>query len=146
MAALRPSDLVYNDVGCEVILSLSESKPRVRWPVIASGFLIAALGVVVMYTTRGAFLSPAAVVVVSAIGLAALLLQLRFRRDLPPTGQAPRWLNILGIVFALAALFGDLLHFSSQLIELTALAAVGCFAVSSVIVLDFLRKHRAVPK
>lgn len=123
----------------------SESRSP-RWPIIASGLLIAALGVVVLYTSRGAFFSPVAVVVVSAIGVAALLLQLRFRHDLPPTGHAPRWLNVLGILFALGALFGDLLHFNSQLIELAALAAVGCFAISSVIVLDFLRKHRAVPK
>lgn len=125
---------------------MPEFKRSPRWPIIASGLLIAALGLVVMYTTRGAFFSPAAVVVVAAIGVAALLLQVRFRRDLPPTGHAPRWLNSLGILFALSALFGDVLHFSAHLIELTALAAVGCFAVSSVIVLDFLRKHRAVPK
>jgi uncharacterized membrane protein len=123
-----------------------ESKRSPRWPLIASGLLIGALALVVIYTSRGAFFSPAAVVVVSAIGVAALLLQVRFRRDLPPTGNAPRGLNALGILFALSALFGDLLHFSSHLIELTALAAVGCFAVSSVIVLDFLRKHRAVQK
>lgn len=125
---------------------MPEFKPSLRWPVVASGLLIAALGLVVMYTSRGAFFSPVAVVVVAAIGVAALLLQVRFRHDLPPTGHAPRWLNTLGIIFALGALFGDLLHFSSQMIELIALAAVGCFAVSSVIVLDFLRKHRAAPK
>ena len=127
-------------------LSVPEPTRSPRWPVIASGFLIVALGLVVMYTSRGAFFSPAAIVVVSAIGVAALLLQVRFRRDLPPTGHAPRWLNALGILFALSALFGDVLHLSSQLIELTALVAVGCFAISSVIVLDFLRKHRALPK
>lgn len=125
---------------------MPESQRSPRWPVLASGVLIAALGLVVMYTSRGAFFSPVAVVVVAAIGVAALLLQVRFRRDLPPTGHAPRWLNALGILFALGALFGDLLHFSAQMIELTALVAVGCFAISSVIVLDFLRKHRAVPK
>ena len=128
------------------MLTVPEPKRPPRWPVVASGLLIAALGLVVMYTSRGAFFSPVALVVVAAIGVAALLLQVRFRRDLPPTGHAPRWLNALGILFALGAMFGDLLHFNAQLIELTALAAVGCFAISSVIVLDFLRKHRAVPK
>ena len=126
--------------------SAPQSKRSLRWPIIASGLLIVALGLVVMYTTRGAFFSPLAVVVVSAIGVTALLLQVRFRRDLPPTGYAPRSLNAVGIIFALGAVFGDLLHFSPQLIELTALAAVGCFAISSALVLDFLRKHRAIPK
>ena len=125
---------------------MPESKRPLRWPVIASGLLIAALGLVVMYTSRGAFFSPAAVVVVSATGVAALLLQVRFRRDLPPTGYMPRALNGVGILFALGALFGDLLRFSPQTIELTALAAVGCFAISSAIVLDFLRKHRVASK
>jgi hypothetical protein len=70
----------------------------------------------------------------------------RFRRNLPSTGYAPKSLNAIGIIFALGALFGDVLHFSPQAIELTALAAVGCFAISSAIVLGFLRKHRAIPK
>jgi hypothetical protein len=117
-----------------------------RWTVIASGLLIAALGLIVMYTSRGAFFSPTAVVVVSAIGMAALLLQLRFRSDLSPAIRAPRWLNILGILFALGTVFGDLLRFSPQVIELLALAAVLCFGSSSAIVLDSIRKQRALPK
>ena len=125
---------------------MPDSKRSPRWPLIASALLLVALGVVVLYTSRVAFFSPSAVVVIAAIGVAALLLQLRFRHDLPPTGHTPVWLNALGILFALAALFGDVLHFSSQLLELTALAAVGCFAISSAIVLDFIRKNRALSK
>jgi len=127
-------------------LTTPRSNRSPRWTVIASGLLIAALRLVVMYTNRSAFFSPAAVVVVSAIGMAALLLQLRFRRDLSPAIHAPRWLNILGILFAFGALFGDLVHFSSQVIELLALAAVVCFGSSSAIVLDSIRKQRALPK
>src|SRR5580698_1344203 len=66
--------------------------------IIAAGLLLAALAVVVLYTSRRAFLSPVAMVVVAAIGVAALLLQRRLRPDLrsdlqsatqPSTAQAP---------------------------------------------------------
>ena len=123
----------------------SDTKPS-RWPLISSGLLIAALGLVVMYTSRGAFFSPVAVLVISAIGLAAILLQLRFRRDLLRQVHAPRWLNILGLLFSFGALFGDYFHLKPQHIEVLALAAVGCFAVSGVIVLESIRKHRAILK
>ena len=59
--------------------------PQPRGPtIIAAGLLLAALAVVVLYTSRRAFLSPIAMVVVAAIGLAALLLQRRLRPDLRP--------------------------------------------------------------
>jgi hypothetical protein len=64
-----------------------------RWTVIASGLLLLALALVVIYTGPAAFLSPVALVTVAAIGLAALLLQVRFRRELPsihsPSGSMP---------------------------------------------------------
>ena len=50
--------------------------------VIAAGLLLAALALVILYTSRGALLSPVALVVVAAIGGVALLLQLRLRPDL----------------------------------------------------------------
>src|ERR1700690_2835647 len=78
--------------------SVTSSSAARRWTVIASGLLVLALALVVIYTRPGAFLSPIALVVVSAIGLAALLLQLRFRRDLPQV-RSPLWLNILGVLF-----------------------------------------------
>jgi hypothetical protein len=49
-------------------------------------------------------------------------------------------------VLALVALFADVLHLSSGLFQVTALAAVGCFSISSVIILEALRKQRVVPK
>ena len=45
-----------------------------RWTVIASGLLCGALAMVVLFTNRGAFFSPLAVVVMGAVGLAAVLL------------------------------------------------------------------------
>lgn len=123
----------------------SEAKPR-RWTVITSGLLCGVLALVVLYTNRSAFFSPLAVVVVGAIGLAAVLLQLRFRnRQQISVVRPPVWLNVLGIVLALAALFGDLLGLSAQLTETIALGAVGSFAVSSAIILHAFRK-RAVSK
>ncbi len=110
-----------------------------RWTVIASGLLILALALVVIYTGPKAFLSPIALVVVSAIGLAALLLQLRFRRDLPAF-QSPLWLNILGVLFAAATLAGDRLHVTQSLLDALAFGAVGCFGVSGVLILHRLRR------
>jgi uncharacterized membrane protein len=102
--------------------------------------------VVVLYTSPRAFFSPLALVVVAAIGLAAVLLQLRVRRDADRRVRGPVWLNLIGIVLALVALFADVLHLSSSLFQVTALAAVGCFSISSVIILEALRKQRVVPK
>ena len=121
-------------------------KPR-RWTVIASGLLCLILALIVLFTRRGAFFSPLTVVVVSAVGLAAALLQLRFHNR----GQAiavrpPVWLNVLGIILAIAALFADTFRFTSQTTELLALGAVGSFAISSAVILHAFRKQRVAPK
>jgi hypothetical protein len=127
--------------------------PQPRGPtIIAAGLLLAALAVVVLYTTRRAFLSPVAMVVVAAIGVAALLLQRRLRPDLRPAAQpstaqtsstsAPLRLNALGVAFAIAAVFADVLHLNPALMLITALAAVIAFAISAVIVLKALRTPR----
>ena len=112
--------------------------PR-RWSIFAAGLLLLALAVVVIYTSRRAFMSPIALVVVAAIGLAALLLQLRLRRDLQARVHAPFWLNVLGLVCAVAAVFADVLHLTSNLMSIAALGAVICFAISGVTVLHALR-------
>lgn len=117
----------------------SSPRPR-RWTILAAGLLLAALALVVIYTNRGAFFSPIALVVVAAIGLAALLLQLRLRQGLSPRVRAPLWLNVLGIVFAICAVFADVLHVGPALLLIGALVAVVCFAISGIIVLAALRK------
>src|SRR5271154_3332320 len=89
--------------------SRSSSGAARRWTVIASGLLLLALALVVIYTDPSAFFSPVALVVVSAIGLAALLLQVRFRQEFPNV-HSPLWLNVLGILCALASLFADSLR------------------------------------
>jgi len=116
-------------------------RPR-RWTIFAAGFLLLALALVVIYTSRSALLSPLAVVVVAAIGLAALLLQLRLRRDVGVAVRAPLGLNVLGLIFAVAAIFADVLHFSAGLLQVAALGAVVCFAISGIVVLHALRKSR----
>jgi hypothetical protein len=114
-----------------------------RWTVIASGLLCGALAVVVIYTKRGAFFSPLAVVVVAAIGLAAVLLQLRFyNREQRIPVRSPLWLNLLGILFALAALFADALRLSPEMAQIMALGAVTSFGVSGAVVLHAFRKQR----
>jgi drug/metabolite transporter (DMT)-like permease len=118
------------------------SKPR-DWGIVAAGFLLIALTLIVMFTSRAAFSSPLALVVVAAIGLAALLLQLRLRKDVNTRIHAPLWLNVLGLLFAAGAVFADHLHFSASLMIIAALGAVVCFAISGVIVLHNLRKPRA---
>jgi hypothetical protein len=115
---------------------------------IAAGLLLAALALVVLYTSRRAFLSPVALVVVAAIGVAALLLQLRLRPNLPSSDgtssvRGPLWLNVLGVVFAVGAVFADVLHLSPVLMLIAALGGVVSFAVSGVIVLAALRKRGA---
>jgi uncharacterized membrane protein len=116
-------------------------KPR-RWTIFAAGFLLLALILVVTFTGRAAFLSPIALVVVAAIGLAALLLQLRLRKGTAGAVRAPLSLNVLGLLFALAAVFADMLHLSANLTQVTALGAVLCFAVSGGVVLHALRKNK----
>jgi hypothetical protein len=133
---------------CGEAMLVPDSRPYSRrWTVIASALLCCGLGVVVLYTKRSAFFSPLAVVVVAAIGLAAVLLQMRFyNRGLSNPVHAPMWLNILGVGFALSALFGDFLRLSSQIAEVMALGAVGSFAISSAMILHAFRKHRIMSK
>jgi len=122
------------------------AQPR-RWTVIASGLLCGALALVVIFTTRGAFFSPLAVVVVAAIGFAAVLLQLRFRnRDQANAVHPPVWLNTLGILCALGALFADFFRLSPDVSQVLALAAIGIFAISSAVILHAFRKQRAASK
>lgn len=118
-----------------------------RWTVIASGGLCLMLAVVVLFTSRGAFFSPVAVVVVAAIGLIAVLLQLSvYNRAHGTLVQAPLWVNILGVGFALIALFADAFHLGASAAQIMALLAVGSFAVSSAVILHAFRKRRVLPK
>jgi drug/metabolite transporter (DMT)-like permease len=121
--------------------SQSQSNVARRWTVIASGLLVLALALVVIYTGPNAFFSPVALVVVSAIGLAALLLQVRFRRDLPNI-HSPLWLNVLGILCALLTLFSDYLRMSRRMLDLVAFGAVVCFGISGSLILQALRRVR----
>jgi uncharacterized membrane protein len=126
----------------DAISPTSSSKSR-RWTVIASGLLCGLLALVVIYPKSNAFRSPVAVVVVAAIGLVAVMLQLRFyNRDRSQPVRAPLWLNILGIAFALGALFSDILHLSSDMAQLMALGAIGSFSISSAVILHAFRKRR----
>jgi uncharacterized membrane protein len=116
--------------------------------VTAAGLLLAALALIVLFTGRPAFLSPVALVVVAAIGIAALLLQVRLQPEAREQSKklsfrVSVWLAALGVVFALAAVFGDIFHFKPAFVLTDALAGVGCFAVSGIIVLSALRRHRA---
>ena len=125
----------------------SESSSNVarRWTVIASGLLLLALALVVIYTGPNAFYSPVALVVVAAIGLAAVLLQVWFRRDMPNI-SSPLWLNVLGIFFAMVSLFADYLRLTRRALDLTAFAAVVCFGISGSLILHALRLRARAPK
>ena len=125
--------------------SQSHSNVARRWTVIASGLLLLALALVVIYTGPKAFLSPVALVVVAAIGLAALLLQVWFRRDLPNI-RPPLWLNVLGIVSAMLSLFADYLRMTRRMLDLMAFAAVVCFGVSGSLILRALRRRGRTPQ
>ena len=125
--------------------SNSNSNVARRWTVIASGLLLLALALVVIYTGRNAFLSPVALVVVAAIGLAALLLQVRFRRDLPDV-HSPLWLNVLGILCAMVSLFADYLRMTRRMLDLVAFSAVVCFGISGSLILHALRRRIRTPQ
>lgn len=129
------------------------SKPNPEPPprsatIIAAGLLLAALALVVLYTSHRAFLSPMALVVVAAIGVAALLLQIRLRPEIPSSrgrsssARGSLWTNLIGVVFAIAAVFADVLHLDPKFMLIAALAAVVSFALSGIVVLNALRKHR----
>jgi hypothetical protein len=120
--------------------SNSQTKVARRWTVIASGLLLLALALVVIYTGPNAFLSPVALVVVAAIGLAALLLQVWFRGDLPNI-HPPLWLNVLGILCAMLSLFADYLRMTRRMLDLVAFAAVVCFGISGSLILHALRRR-----
>jgi hypothetical protein len=120
----------------------SDNQAR-RWTVIASGLLLSALALVVLYTGRAAFRSPLAVVVVAAIGLAAALFQVHLQRTAERPVRAPIWLSFAGVVCALLAVFADRLGLSLASTQVVALAAVGCFAVSGFVILANLRRNRA---
>ena len=114
--------------------------PR-RWTILISGPLIGILALVVLYTNRGKLSSPLSIVVLAAVGLLALILQLRLRgRSETRSITSPPWLNVAGVGCALAALGADITRFHADYAPAFALVAVGCFAVSSVIVLQGLRK------
>ncbi len=119
--------------------SPSEKKPR-RWSVLAAGMLVFALALVVIYTSRPAFTSPLDLVVIASIGLAALLVQLRINKQ---ATRSPIWLNALGLLFAVAAVFADRLHFSTNVMMVAALAAVLCFGISGTAILRNLRKRKS---
>ena len=120
-------------------LTSSDSGVARRWTVIASGLLLLALALVVIYTNPRAFLSPVALVVVAAIGFAALLLQLRFRRDLPAV-HSPLWLNIFGVACALFAVLADFFHLAHRILDIVAFAAVVCFGISGSLILHAIRR------
>lgn len=118
------------------------SLPPRRSTLVAAGLLLAALALVVIYTNRGAFFSPIALVVVAAIGMAALLLQLRMRPGISSSIRGPLWLNGIGVASALAAVAADFLHLNEALMLIAALGAVVSFAAGGIIVLNALRKRR----
>lgn len=126
----------------------SHIRQRRRATIIAAGLLLLALGWVVIYTNRVAFRSPLALVVVAAIGVAALILQLRLRPDVSPlrsknsTLRASLWINAVGVLFALAAVLADFLQLAATFMLISALVAVFCFSVSGLVVLNALRKSR----
>ena len=124
--------------------SSQKGAQKTRSTLIAAALLLAALSLVVIYTARGAFFSPLALMVVAAIGLAALLLQIQLRPDLSSstTTRGPLWLNVMGVLSALAALGADFLRARQVWILIAALVAVVSFGISGVIVLSGLRKRR----
>lgn len=109
---------------------------------LSAGFLCIALTLVVLFTSPAAFRSPIAVIVMALIGTAAVLLQHQLRAPNQRSQSRPQlWLNLLGILFAVGALFPGALHVRPRLVQAMALGAVGCFAISSAMILHSFRKR-----
>jgi len=115
--------------------------PKRRWSIVAAGLLLIALAGVVIYTSRTAFSSPLALVVVAAIGIVALMLQLRLGKGSGTQVRAPLGINIVGLIFAVAAVFADIAHFTTSFMVIAALASVVCFAISGIVVVRGLRNR-----
>ena len=127
-------------------MPLVQTRPR-RKTVIGSGLLCCALTLMVLFTGPVAFRSPAAMVVVAAIGAASVLFQLRIRNATQSQPlHSPLLLNVLGILFALAALFPAVLGVGPRLAQTMALGSVCSFAISSAIVLHSFRKQSTKPE
>lgn len=114
---------------------------------IAAALLLAALALVVLYTNRHAFESPVALVVIAAIGVAALLLQLRLRPHVAAaqtkSARSSLGLNAIGVVAAVSAVFADVLHLGPTVMLIASLAAVVFFALGGIALLGGLRKRRS---
>ena len=108
---------------------------------VAAGLLLLALALVVIYTGRAAFSSPLALVVVASIGIAALILQLQLRKHSRDVDSAPWWINVPGLMLAIATVFADILRLSPNVMMAVALGAVMCFAFSGVVMLRALRRR-----
>jgi hypothetical protein len=118
-----------------------------RKTVLSAGLLCIALTLVVLFTSPTAFRSPVAVIVMALIGTAAVLLQLQLRSANHRSQSRPQlWLNLLGILFAIGALFPQALHVPPLMVQALVLGAVGSFAVSSAMILHSFRKRAAKPE
>lgn len=133
--------------GSQTLIHMPNARGSRRWTVLASGLLCGFLALVVIYTKRGAFFSPLAVLVVAAIGFAAVLLQLRFRnREQGRSIHPPMVLNLAGIVAAIAALLADFFHWNPAVVQALVLGAIGIFGISGAIILHGFRKQRPIAK
>ena len=122
------------------------SQPK-RKTVVAAGLLCIALTVVVLFTSPSAFRSSAAVIVMALIGTAAVLLQMRFRSaNERKSLSASFWLNLLGVLLAVGALFPAAIHIGPHVVQAMVLGAVGSLAISSALILHSLRKHSTRPE
>jgi FtsH-binding integral membrane protein len=120
-------------------------RPRSGPTIIAAGLLLCALALVVLYTSRQAFHSLVALVVVAAIGVAALLLQLRMRPDLASdhsSFRSPLWLSALGVVCAVVAVFANFFQLSAAILTIAALIALLAFAAAGILIIKELRNRR----
>ena len=117
-----------------------------RKTVIAAGFLCIALTLVVLFTSPVAFRSPMAVVVMALIGAAAVLLQIQLRQNPSAHFRPPLWLNTIGILLTIGALFPSVLHQGAKFAQAMVLGAVGSFAVSSAIILHSFRTRSTKPE
>ena len=104
--------------------------------------LCIALTIVVLFTSPAAFRSSAAVIVMALIGAAAVMFQMRLREGNQRRSLvASLWLNIVGVILAVAALFPAAMHSGPRLVQALVLGAIGSLAISSAMILHSFRRR-----
>ncbi len=98
-----------------------------------------------LFSSPAAFRSPLAILVLSAIAAASILLEWYRQRRARRIPRASTWILMLGVACAATAIASDAVHVSARASLLPICLAVACFGIAGGLVLANMRKERARP-